>query len=617
MLVAGVTAAVILAGAVSGAAGVAIRAVAGAVSVSALAYGVRRNSATPAVAWLLVTVGLGVWVAADAMSGSLVVAGVAEHSSLFHLTDAIHLAMFPVIFAGIVMLEIARSSGSSLASILDDIILVAAGGLLVWTYLVTPGLAGTASDQLLGAAYPFGDAMLVAGVLWLVLTPGELELSLWLLLGATTLLFAADLAWVIARNVYPMPSSSWLNAVYPVVYALVAAAALHPSVAHLTDKVPEEPDHVHPARLVFLFVALVAASITPVWGGGRNPLIEACTLVLLIAIGLRFFRMVRGADRARRMARVNERRFRVLAAASPVGIYEVAPDMQITFANEESRRLLRGSAEGMTVTEAVELVDPRDRDVFTRAGRALMDGRRTSVEVRMRTLDGEPRWVSVHAAPAHEGAGPFEGAVACTLDISELKQAQSALAVQATHDPLTGLPNRRLLLDRLSSALAGLGERPGTVAVLFLDLDRFKLVNDLLGHDAGDELLEVVGRRVRHAIRADDTAARFGGDEFVVLLERIPSRSAATSVAQTLIASIAEPIVLQGTEMGVTASVGIALSASPGDDPDALLRDADAAMYQAKRAGQAQFRYFDGKRGRAETARIRPGEPHSVGDLRR
>ncbi|GBD17387.1 putative diguanylate cyclase YeaP [bacterium HR26] len=166
---------------------------------------------------------------------------------------------------------------------------------------------------------------------------------------------------------------------------------------------------------------------------------------------------------------------------------------------------------------------------------------------------------------------------------------QEQLRYQAGHDLLTGLPNRALFLDRLEHALARAARDPRRVAVLFIDLDGFKQVNDLLGHQAGDELLVQVARRLETTVRAGDTVARFAGDEFTVLLEDLQSLEDAVVVAERMIRVIEEPFVVAGRVVGVSASIGIADSHPGLTDPGALLLAADQALYAAKRAGKARY----------------------------
>jgi diguanylate cyclase (GGDEF)-like protein/PAS domain S-box-containing protein len=179
-------------------------------------------------------------------------------------------------------------------------------------------------------------------------------------------------------------------------------------------------------------------------------------------------------------------------------------------------------------------------------------------------------------------------------EVTERKQVEERLLHQALHDPLTGLPNRHLFMDRLGGALGRFHRRNGPLfAVLFLDLDRFKVVNDSLGHHVGDELLQVVGERLRASVRAGDTVARFGGDEFAVLLEELESLDEATHIAERLGQAVAAPINLSGYEVFSSASIGIALCAAGLDRPEYLLRNADVAMYRAKGGGASRYEVFD------------------------
>ncbi|MCZ7528108.1 MAG: diguanylate cyclase [Acidimicrobiia bacterium] len=178
----------------------------------------------------------------------------------------------------------------------------------------------------------------------------------------------------------------------------------------------------------------------------------------------------------------------------------------------------------------------------------------------------------------------------------ERKAFETRLAHQAHHDPLTGLPNRVLFVEFLVHALARARRQLTSVAVLFLDCDRFKVVNDSLGHDAGDELLVQLARRLQTVLRPGDTVARFGGDEFVVLCEDLTAASArqqAVEVAERLLEAIQQPFVLNGDESFLSASIGIALSGGPDEGPEALLRDADVAMYRAKDRGKGRWELFD------------------------
>jgi diguanylate cyclase (GGDEF)-like protein len=231
---------------------------------------------------------------------------------------------------------------------------------------------------------------------------------------------------------------------------------------------------------------------------------------------------------------------------------------------------------------------------------ALAQVRTVALDVPIIVLTGRSDEVLAVQA-VHEGAQDYliKGQVDARLlsrSINyaiERKRAEVELAHQAMHDALTGLPNRALFYDRLGQALNRVGRHSAAVAVLFLDLDRFKLVNDSLGHGAGDGLLVSVAERLSNVLRAGDTAARFGGDEFVILCEDVSGERQAIAIAERIADELDAPFSVGSDEVFVHTSVGIALATEPGARPEALIRDADAAMYRAKERGGGVYEVFD------------------------
>ena len=224
-------------------------------------------------------------------------------------------------------------------------------------------------------------------------------------------------------------------------------------------------------------------------------------------------------------------------------------------------------------------------------GRAV-SGEALDFETRVRHREGH--FIDVHLTYVPIVVeGEVVGVFGVAKDISQRRRLERQLSHQAFHDTLTGLPNRALFLDRLGHALARNSAEPGRCAVLFLDLDHFKLVNDSLGHHFGDRLLQDVAERLTAALSPSHTISRFGGDEFTVLLEDLPSPDEADGYAEALLSALERPFNLSGQEVFCTASIGIAVAHRATDGPDDLLRRADSAMYSAKERGRGRYATFD------------------------
>jgi diguanylate cyclase (GGDEF)-like protein/PAS domain S-box-containing protein len=226
----------------------------------------------------------------------------------------------------------------------------------------------------------------------------------------------------------------------------------------------------------------------------------------------------------------------------------------------------------------------------------LWAGRTWSGEMLLRRKDGSHVSVLGTATPFFDDRGNLAGMIGVSTDISERKALEAELERRASHDPLTGLPNRHTLVDRLGQALLRTkrGKEGRKVGVLFMDLDGFKTINDSLGHEAGDRLLVTVAERLRKRLRPEDVLARFGGDEFAVLLEDVADASETIRVAQRIAESLREPFTVNDHQVNLSTSVGIALgSAHTKDDPEGMLRNADAAMYKAKEQGLGCYAVFD------------------------
>ncbi len=207
--------------------------------------------------------------------------------------------------------------------------------------------------------------------------------------------------------------------------------------------------------------------------------------------------------------------------------------------------------------------------------------------------DRADAWVSTSKMPLRDKHGEIIGTFGITRDITAQIKAEKALAYQVLHDPVTGLANRVALMDRLSQALATFERQPGRLAILFVDLDHFKEINDSFGHDAGDQVLAEVGRRLSLLSRNADTVARLGGDEFVVLCGALRDDDDVGLIADRIVQGIGSPYVEEGRDLSITCSVGIVVTSDPLAEPEQLIRDADGVMYEAKEAGRNRYRVFD------------------------
>ena len=301
-------------------------------------------------------------------------------------------------------------------------------------------------------------------------------------------------------------------------------------------------------------------------------------------------------------------------------ISENAADM-IALVDNDGRRLYNSpayqkvlgySAEDLKETSSIEQIHPDDRPrVLKAAEKARLSGQGERVEYRIRHKDGSWRTLESTACAIQNARGQTDKLVIVNRDITERKRAEEMLAHNAFHDGLTNLPNRPLFLDRVQHALTLSKRHPNyKFAVLLIDLDEFKVVNDSLGHAAGDELLVQIAQRLKDSVRradtvsrprtsdvpgrlSDDTLARLGGDEFTILLDDIRDPIEAVRVAERIQTELAIPFVVNKQEIVISASIGIASSTSPHIQAEDLVRDADIAMYRAKRAGKARCEVSD------------------------
>jgi diguanylate cyclase (GGDEF)-like protein/PAS domain S-box-containing protein len=322
------------------------------------------------------------------------------------------------------------------------------------------------------------------------------------------------------------------------------------------------------------------------------------TVVGLMLSGLLRRLELRDAESMERMEalREAEERFRRAFDNAPIGMALASLDGRYLRVNPALAALTGYEVDELIGKAFSDITHPEDLKSDLAGLDELLSGELETYETEKRYVhaQGHVLWVQVNVTVVHDGDGGPLHFVAQTQDVTERKRAEAELAHQALHDPLTGLPNRLLFIDRLQVALAHLGRRDGAVAVLFLDLDRFKLINDSHGHDVGDQVLMEMAGRLRGLLRPSDTLSRFGGDEFTILCEDVSSDEDAVVVAERVAEALAEPFPLADREVFLSASIGIALGRDRAMSAGALLRDADAAMYGAKERGRSRYAIYDG-----------------------
>jgi diguanylate cyclase (GGDEF)-like protein/PAS domain S-box-containing protein len=414
-------------------------------------------------------------------------------------------------------------------------------------------------------------------------------------------------AVAIAISLLAVPARSW--------YASAAAVADALVIAGLGLIIG---DHYHQLGLLFALVVaghavlhgfataivmvalgavLVPLALTP--GQIVNATDPFYAVVYLLGISLIIWRK-RLMTRTNRAVRESEAKYRALVESVPAVVYvaEFGADGAWRYVSPQIEEMLGFPAEAWIAHPGLwwSRIHPDDRPLALSQedkAAAIPDGQRVAVEYRMIARNGDVRWIRDEASVLRSHGGAPDAWNGFLTDITERMALEEQLKHQAFHDPLTGLANRVLFGDRVSHALARRRRRARSLAVLFLDLDDFKDVNDAIGHSAGDELLREVSRRLERCLRPGDTAARLGGDEFGILLEELADADEAEAVAARVLEALAVPMSISDTEILVSASVGIALSTSRGDRAEELLRNADVAMYAAKNRGKGRFELYE------------------------
>ncbi len=333
------------------------------------------------------------------------------------------------------------------------------------------------------------------------------------------------------------------------------------------------------------------------YAGEKNAFDEmAQKLLIEMAMDIDFaldnFRKEDERKRAEEELRISEQQLRTIIETEPECVKIVGKTGKLLEMNPAGLAMLEvDSIEQARQHSLLDFILPEHHDSFIGLHKQVMNGKDAILEFEIIGSQGTRRWLETHAAPLRDAKGEIVSLLGVTRDITERKRAKDRIQYLANFDALTGLPNRTQLDDRLKYAL-GLAKRSGGhLAIMFVDIDRFKDINDTLGHSIGDAFLVEVAKRLQSVLREEDTVSRLGGDEFILMLPGNDAKGAA-QVAQKLLEVIAEPCQIAQYDLTVTASIGIALYPDDGVDLETLSKNADTAMYRAKQEGRADYRFF-------------------------
>jgi diguanylate cyclase (GGDEF)-like protein/PAS domain S-box-containing protein len=571
--------------------------------------GVARHAAGARRPWVYVALGVTASAVADAIYAWYVVRGATAPDA--GIADVFWLSSYLGLVVGLLLLLLPEEDERvDLDGIIDMAAVATVGLLFVWRFSVEGTVADTSTSVALRAlwsAYPLLDAVLLA-LVFRALASRRARASV----GYPFVLGTA--CWLVADFIYLFPVAGsltvWLDLGWMAGALLIALAAWQTATAEPTVDAAQGPERVGSWRVALPFVPLLAPIAIETWshltGEESNPVPTAVAALALV--GLSFTRAMtlhREGERAWARLRSSERHFRALAANSSDAVVVVDASGHIMGDNPGIASMLGHDGLATDGVDMLSVVCPEDLDaaraVFSNT--LLVPGEVFSTELRVWHADGSVLWLAARAVNLTEDPD-VRGVVVNLHDVTDRKSAEEELAHRAFHDSLTGLANRALFRNRVEHALDRSARAGSDPAIVYIDLDGFKAVNDTLGHDAGDAVLKEVAGRLDRLVRSGDTVARLGGDEFAVLIEH--SNRALDEVAtigERILRTVQEPVLLDGRQVAVDASIGVAVG--DGDTTaTALLRDADIAMYRAKSGGKGHWVRYEPRMHTEEVERL-------------
>ncbi len=514
---------------------------------------------------------------------------------------------YPLILLGLLSFPFARRGEHEYRKLLlDAAAVLTGGGFTIWYLVMRPTMLAahlTPMGSAIALAYPLGALLIMVGLTTYILRrrPEARGGSRTLLVGGMATYALCDLANDLLFLEVGWFGLKWTDVAYLAAYCFLIAglAAFHwPEEARRADgrelhsSQPFSPLPYAALALVYGLLLVVDLQHWP------EPLavLSAGVMAVTVFVVMRQIAAVRENGRLlkERSIREGEERFKSLVRHSSDVIAIVDVDGAIQYVSPSITRIFGYQPQELVGAALVELLHPEHAaSALAMLAATAESGPGATAPVEWRFRHREGRWLHVETVCNNLLAEPtVRGIVLNTRDIGERKVLEEQLTHQAFHDPLTGLANRALFLDRVAHALSLMSRHRQTLAVLFVDLDGFKNINDSLGHAAGDALLAMIAKRLLTCVRSADTVARLGGDEFAFLIEDATDENSAAAVAERVAEAVRLPAELEGKEVVITASIGIA-TADPECSATDLLRDADMAMYVAKGRGKARYERFE------------------------
>ena len=571
--------------------------IAGIVAVTAAR---RLKEGAPRTAWWFLSIALALYFVGQGIATS---AGLQGRDPFPGLADAFYVAFYLAFIAAVMFLiRDAAVKVHWVQLALDATILVFGFGAFFWFLVIRPAASATEMDvikKVLTQTYMGLDSILLLTFGMLLLAsagnPSGRRVRLLLLLGFA-MSFIGDILWSVTKISGAYLPGAFQDVLYIASYAPLAAAGREQMRATTIRVSPSASDSLAQslpyAAMLSAFLVLVYFTRGDIGGPTTVMTIIVFALTLLVMVRQALVLREDALTRERRAAGLVERRYASLIANASDAIMIVAVDGTLQFASPASKRTLGLSPEEIAGKNLLDLWTGDDGDrlrAFLVEVAAMP--RRIVGPVELRVDRGLDRYVLEIVGSNLTDDPAVRGLALNFRDISERKALEEQLRQLAFHDPLTLLANRSLFRDRVQHSLSLAQRRPHQVAVMFLDLDNFKNINDSLGHDAGDRLLQAVAQRLVKSTRSSDTVARLGGDEFAILIEGMATIAEVQSLAASLIDELDQPFVLSAKVVRISASIGVAFSTVEAD-AEALLSKADIAMYQAKTSGKNRFAMF-------------------------